>query len=498
MSSPDPDREPIEVLVEEFAERCRAGKNPSISEYVERYPELADDIRDLFPSVAMIEQVKQDDESDPTVATVPAGPMGAQPLEKLGDFRIVREIGRGGMGIVYEAEQQSLGRRVALKVLPAGSLVSAQQVRRFQREAQAAARLHHTNIVPVFGVGEQDGMHYYVMQLIEGQGLDQAFSGSTRGADECWSTIARIGCQVAHALDHAHALGVLHRDVKPANLIMEPAGTVWVADFGLARLEEQEGLTRSGDVIGTIRYMAPEQFKGESDARSDIYSLGLTLYELLTLRPAYDESDRGQLIRQVMHEEVPAPRGVNAAIPADLETIVMKCTAREPGRRYQTAAELGDDLQRYLDGRPIRARQITQLGRLGLWCRRDPALASASFAALALLVAAAAIGWTGYVRTSQALERESRQLQATEAARMRTEAARKRTEAERRRAQANLELATQAFGEVFDQISIGPLGAPTMGSKEGQPAFLPAVSTRDAAILQNLLKFYGRFAEENR
>ncbi len=305
-------------------------------------------------------------------------------LQRLGDYRILREIGRGGMGVVYEAEQESLGRRVALKVLSAGSLLDPKQVRRFEREAKAAAKLHHTNIVPVFGVGRQDGHHYFVMQFISGLGLDMvlddlrrlrggkseakpapaasriagltgadvarslltgrfdadgppedasvteplddaapaangppADSGSSQvilpGSSELsassdpdrqfYRSVARIGVQVAEALDYANRQGVLHRDVKPSNLLLDNHGNVWVADFGLAKTAEADDLTHTGDILGTIRYMAPERFSGQCDARSDVYSLGLTLYELVALRPAYEAADRHSLMERVLHEE---------------------------------------------------------------------------------------------------------------------------------------------------------------------------------------------------
>jgi serine/threonine protein kinase len=288
--------------------------------------------------------------------------------EQLGEYRILREVGRGGMGVVYEAEQESLGRRVALKVLPPHALNDAQQVLRFEREAKAAARLHHTNIVPVFGVGHHGGTHYYVMQFIQGQGLDDVLeelrasrakqpaearaactpvkqvahslltgsfragaaeedaappvnaagstvtnnlsdsvpTGRSKSADRSslsstdnhyWRSVARIGVQVTEALEYAHGQGIIHRDIKPSNLLMDLKGTVWVTDFGLAKPTDAEDLTHTGDIVGTIRYMAPERFQGQSNARSDLYALGVTLYELIALQPAFSERDRPKLLQ---------------------------------------------------------------------------------------------------------------------------------------------------------------------------------------------------------
>ncbi len=395
-------------------------------------------------------------------------------LERLGDYRILREIGRGGMGVVYEAEQESLGRRVALKVLSASSLLDPKQVRQFEREAKAAARLHHTNIVPVFGVGRQDGHRYFVMQFIAGLGLDVvlddlrrlrrakseagpapaasqidgltgrdvarslitgrfAADGSPGGGSatepfddvapesqtlpsngtpadsgvssanlpgsselsassdpdrQFYRSVARIGIQVAEALEYANRQGILHRDVKPSNLLLDNHGNVWVADFGLAKTAEADDLTHTGDILGTIRYMAPERFSGHCDARSDVYSLGLTLYELVSLRPAYEASDRHALIERVLHEDPERLKKLAPGVPRDLETIVAKATARDAAGRYATAAALAEDLRRFVEDRPIRARRISPAERLARWCRRNKTLAASIGVAAAALVAA--------------------------------------------------------------------------------------------------------------
>jgi WD40 repeat protein/tetratricopeptide (TPR) repeat protein/serine/threonine protein kinase len=507
------DRNPVEQLAEEFMERRRRGEKPTLSEYTERYPELAEEIRDLFPALCVMERLKPGS-ADATGAYEAGRRAEGRGLERLGDYRILREVGRGGMGIVYEAEQESLGRHVALKVLPAHALLDARHLHRFRREARAAARLHHTNIVPVYGVGEDDGLHYYVMQFIQGLGIDQvlvelkrlrqtkaapAGQGQVNGApvvsaaavaqslltghftptisppaeareesdeDEAvpgartrmpagmatgqagpspstpspgndpsgvgsassssihlpgqpqntslsgsgghyWQSVARIGLQVADALAYAHAQGTIHRDIKPSNLLLDTQGTVWVTDFGLAKaIADQDNLTHTGDIVGTLRYMAPERFQGKSDARGDIYGLGLTLYELLAFRSAFEESDRNRLIHQLTHEEPPALRKLNPQVPRDLETIVHKALARDPGHRYATAAELADDLRRFVEDKPIRARRVSRVEHFWRWCRRNPALASLSALALVLLASVAVVASIGYAQTSAALRRE--------------------------------------------------------------------------------------------
>jgi serine/threonine protein kinase/WD40 repeat protein len=460
MSDNDPSSaDPFGQIADEFVEAFRQGKRPSVEEFARRYPEHADDIREMLPALVLMEKARSaDDDADRRHQARAAA--ATAPLQQLGDYQILREVGRGGMGVVYEAQQLSLGRHVAIKVLPSHALLDTRQLARFQREARSAARLHHTNIVPVFGVGEQDGLHYYVMQFIHGLGLDLVLdelrrlrqpgdkraptlgearehstdgtqdvsaadvarvlltgefhqgdpsaaltgeadlapSAPVRAADtsatihlpgqsepsslsesgnQYWQSVARVGMQVADALAHASSQGVLHRDIKPSNLLLDDTGNVWVTDFGLAKADSDgDNLTHTGDIVGTLRYMAPERFNGQGDLRSDIYSLGLTLYEMLTLRPAFDESNRNKLVKQVMHSEPVRPRKLNRAVPRDLETVVLKAIARDPAHRYQTPAEMAEDLKRFVEDRPVRARRISEVERLYRWCRRNPLPAS--------------------------------------------------------------------------------------------------------------------------
>lgn len=469
------DEDPVESLAAEFIERRRRGACPSIDEYAERHPELADQIRAFFPALVLVEELKPDSD-DQTGSLGGESSSGRGPIpERIGDFRILREIGRGGMGVVYEAEQESLGRRVALKVPDSPTSLDPQKVLRFRREARAAANLHHTSIVPVFGVGQEGGLHYYVMQFIPGLGLDEVLvelrrlrerkpgpnvgearesgrqkapvvevarslwtgcvapTATTELADEASDgssasgqddhpldrsclvilpgdadpstvtdsprqyirSVARIGVQVAEALDYAHQQGIWHRDIKPSNLLLDGHGAVWITDFGLAKVASDENLTHTGDIVGTARYMAPERFRGRCDARSDVYSLGLTLYELLTFRPAFAAEDRHDLIRQVTQEEPPRLRRLVPSIPRDLETIVHKAIARDPAHRYASAERMAEDLRRFLDNRGILARRSSPPERFWRWCHRNPVVASLNALAAVLTIAVAIIstGW---------------------------------------------------------------------------------------------------------
>jgi len=510
------ERDPLEMLAAEFMERLRQGQRPSVEEYAAQRPELAAEIRELFPTIAVTERLKaRQEQTSGGRAT-----LGAAQLSRLEDFRIIREIGRGGMGVVFEAEQESLKRRVAVKVLPRQALLDEKHLKRFQREAQIAANLHHTNIVEVFGVGEQDGFHYYVMQFIEGVGLDTVVpqlakavqlpdgnesapaSGSPApnsltavvrqllGAEgfenrrllsTYWQKVARIGWQAAEALSYAHSQGVLHRDIKPANLLLAEQGTVWLTDFGLAKAAHSDDLSLSQGLVGTLRYMAPEQFSGQNDQRSDIYSLGLTLYELLALRPAYEESVQSKLMQCIVAGGPMPPGAARAGIPCDLETIILKAISHEAGERYASAAEMADDLRRFLEDRPIRARRVSAVEHLGRWCRRNQALAGLAGAILFLLVLVAMVASIGYVRTKSALRGEA---------------------VERAKAEANASLAVEALDRTFDRLD------PTHMLVRAQPAIeglrgelmdvpsVPFLSKATAALLQDMLPFYDRLAQQ--
>jgi serine/threonine protein kinase len=491
MSDPSSGRDPVEELAEEFAARYRRGEHPSVAEYTDKYPELAEQIRKLFPALVVIEQLG-------SVAAPPTGPFdgeGGLLPQQLGDYRILREVGRGGMGVVYEAVQESLGRHVALKILPFHRLMDPLHLERFRREARAAAQLHHTNIVPVFGVGEAEGIHYYAMQFIQGQGLDvvlqevRRLRGRKSGAaveekqprhdlslsiahgllngrfqegpaDEDASadhvttaepavprlptgsgqstfangataatadrqsdlasqtewqycrSVAQVGVQVAEASAYAHKERILHRDIKPSNLLLDTRGMVWITDFGLAKAEGSDDLTSPGDIVGTLRFMAPERFQGKADPRSDLYSLGITLYEMLALRPAFADANRARLVERVTHEEPPRLRELDPHIPRDVETIVQKAIAKETADRYPSAEALAADLRRFLNNEPIQARPVGELERLWRWSKRNPMVASLTVAVFVLMAAVAGVATVGYVGEAEqrAAARQDRAL----------------------------------------------------------------------------------------
>ena len=444
----EPTSEVISIL-EEFMTKLEAGAPLNSDDLTARCPALAEPLKACLASLEFMHGaslgLRDPRASESTFAT-----LCQTDLDRLGDFQLVCEIGRGGMGVVYEAEQISLGRRVALKVLPFAAALDGRQLQRFKNEAQAAASLHHTNIVPVFDVGCERGVHYYAMQYIEGQtlaaiirnlrcGKDSGLLGSSSPSGDRHATsptqateapaaalaharaAAILGMQAALALEHAHELGVVHRDIKPANLLVDagsaiaPGGNgdlasdvrLWVTDFGLAHCRQgQVGLTVTGDLVGTLRYMSPEQALARPigvDHRTDLYSLGATLYEFLTLEPAFNGHDRHELLRQIAIEEPRPVRKVNKSVPADLETIVLKAMAKNREERYATAQEMASDLRRFLRDEPILARPLTLLKRARRWARRHrPEMLSAAVASLAALtVLAGSIGWIMRDRAAQ-------------------------------------------------------------------------------------------------
>lgn len=476
----------LEEFAEQFSRQVRSGRHPTPEELDAEFPELTDDLKGFVNTLSILEEAgfqHRTRGASPAVAD-----SSGRRWTRVGGFRLIREISRGGMGIVYEAEQEALQRRVAIKVLPSSPLLTETQLARFRREGTAIARLHHSHIVPVFGTGEQNGVHYCVMQYIEGCSLDRLIrtlrqrfgvdsdpdaddrpsAGRSSSADalasdealsatgdssECsplhamhvlldevvtvplnprmkgqqtggpagrrpampgvyWKKIARIGADMADALSHAHGRGILHRDVKPGNLLMDNSGHVWLADFGVAKLTDHDNLTESGGFIGTLRYSPPEQFDGQSDARSDIYSLGLTLYELCALQPAFSTNDRRELMRQIAEH---TPQGLSKlmqGIPADLETVISKAMAPAPADRYQNAADLAADLNSFIADRPVTARRLTRLERSWRWCRRHRAETALIAVIAVLLMSFSATAFAAYVREAR-LRSESEQTART-------------------------------------------------------------------------------------
>ncbi len=373
----------VDAIAADFAERARRGENPRITELLALHPEHADALAEILPTVAGLENLRRADTPKP-------------PLERLGPYRILREIGRGGMGVVYEAEEPQLARRVAVKVVSDETSANARSLERFQREARLAARLVHPNIVPVHGYGDEQGIRYFAMHLVAGFGLDRIvdaaaagfvpnepgdplaglvrdqLAGRSRRGDRrlnrtpAWRQSACLAiAQAADALACAHAQGVLHRDIKPPNLILDRDGHLWVADFGLAKACDDVAITASGVITGTLRYLAPETFDGRHDAQSDVYSLGLTLYEILALRPAFNGASRSELFKAVIsgRVELQELRQADPDLPTAMMQVVANACAARPENRYRDAATFARDLREVAAGRRIPSQSLTAVAR---------------------------------------------------------------------------------------------------------------------------------------
>ena len=629
------ERHPFEELADEFVLKLRGGQSPSIEHYAQAYPEHAAMIRSVFPSLMIVEKVsaKVTNESiSPTLCATGSDPTQFVP-KAFDDFEILQCIGQGGMGVVYEAIQGSLQRRVALKVIHAQASASPRSRERFRREAESAAGLHHTNIVPVYGSGEDHGLQYYAMQLIHGstladvivslrarlgesvtqeplgpaltlhavdqlltqravspnarqpqssqkgahkssnsyttpstpsqnhgargssapneptqpvQTLDltlaaiqEPMQGSPLATDQLstsipastlpasiptastlpgtfkvsqddrsvraipihyYRNIARLTSKVADALDYAHQSGVLHRDIKPSNLLLDQTGTIWVADFGLAFREDLEGQTQTGELLGTLRYMAPEQFVAKADSRSDIYSLGLTLFELLTLRPAL-EAPKRRVLDPTKYSQLEFTASERQVIPRDLQTIVLKASALEPENRYERAKDFQEDLERFLDDLPILARRESPIESAMRWIRRNPAIASLAASLFGLLVAIATILGLWNRQQRQTLDELKLAYIASANSLVDRTKALEQANTESHRARQNMDLALEAFSTITENIASRGRSLEIQGLDEAgleTDGFADAVLTQaDVELLKSLQNFFDRFAEEN-
>lgn len=495
----------LHVILLAYLEACEAGEEPNRKEILVAHPDLCEDLTLFFGERDRLERLGglvrnqgHQNAFDVTDAAYVAPSEVVTGL--LGDFRILREVGRGGMGIVYEAEQISLGRRVALKVLPFASSLDPRHLQRFKNEASAAAHLRHENIVSVHAVGCERGVHYFAMQFVEGQSLSaliaewrqpaesqteestapiaQLSTERLSGRASRFNWIAGLGTQAALALEHAHQTGVIHRDVKPGNLLLDTRGQLWITDFGLAHIANDDGLTMTGEMLGTLRYASPEQTlgrRGMVDHRSDVYSLGATLYELLTLRPPFDGGDRHELLRQITDAEPQALRTIVPEIPESLETIVLKALRKDAAARYATAQELADDLQRFLDRRPILARPPAPTELFWTWARRHPTLLMATAITLMLVTA-------GSILTAVLVGAEQERTQAEQ---LRTQIAYRAERSRAEEAESRFMLAQRAVDE-FLNIS------------EEELADRPEMAILRKRLLRSALAFYQEFLAERR
>lgn len=417
----DPDAARQAAALDEYLCALERTDAHELERWKVRYPDLAESLKDQLATLRELHGF--------ATTLRPDGAHDSPLSGWLGDYRLKREIGRGGMGVVFEAEDTTLGRRVALKVLPFAAILNDKQLARFRNEAQAAARLHHPHIVPVYAVGVDRGVHYYAMQYIDGRSLEDAIA-ELSAYDQSRSTVDRQAIQTAEftapssptqdtakaplfplsakespaylrrvvslvrdvcdGLKHAHDLGILHRDIKPSNLLLDSSGHVWITDFGLARVPGDASVTSTGDVLGTARYMSPEQAAGGKafvDHRTDIYSLGITLYELVTLRPAFPTDTREQFLRHIQFVQPLAPTRLNRAIPSSLEAIIIKATEKDPARRYLSAQEFSQDLQRFLAGDMPHARKHWFRNQFRRWRERHQRFVAVAMWTGALLLA---------------------------------------------------------------------------------------------------------------
>jgi tRNA A-37 threonylcarbamoyl transferase component Bud32 len=414
MSAADPppnsSHDPLDAVIADYLQQVEAGLVPDREALLARNPDLAERLRAFFADFDRLDrQAGQLHLSQDPNLTVGTADQAASPprVRYFGDYELLEEIARGGMGVVYKARQTSLNRIVALKMILHGELATPLDVTRFRVEAEAAASLDHPHIVPIYEVGEHEGQQYYSMRFVEGSSLCR-WRGGLRAAASLLATVSR-------AVHYAHQRGILHRDLKPATILLDAQGQPHLTDFGLAKRVQQEGsLSPSGAIIGTPGYMAPEQAAGRRSqqaasaaltTRADVYSLGAILFELLTGRPPFRAETPLDTLIQVLESEPARPRSLNVQVDVDLETICLKCLQKEPGKRYASAEELAEDLERWLRGEPIQARPVGSLGRLARWCRRNPMVAGLAATTAAALVAGTIISVAFAVRAEQRRER---------------------------------------------------------------------------------------------
>ena len=439
----------VATLVDEYLEAFRRGEAPSVEEFAASHPECCEELLELLPTMVEMEGVSR-------TATRAARDVAASYPEQLGGYRLLERLGHGGMGTVFRAEHVALKREVAIKILFPSWSADERHCEAFEKESRVIAALHHTNIVEVFGAGHEGCFRYYVMSLVKGKGVSPAAVREAFPGMPYHQAVAKVGSQAARALAYAHSQGVLHRDVKPGNLLLDAEGVLYVGDFGLATVlnlgEDAPLVTQSHD--GTLRYMAPERLsRGENSFAGDQYSLGLTLYELVNGRPAFREVDPGNLIHRICSEPLPPLVG-----EGELGAIINKSISFDPADRYADMAAMAGDLQRYLEGMPVMARPASLLRRYRMWMRRRPAVAMWSHLAVGLVgLLFVSITW-GYANENE----------------------------QRHRAEQNAQIADAALERIFNSM--------LSTDSEGEASL--QVTRADARLLQDLMPYYEQIASQ--
>jgi tetratricopeptide (TPR) repeat protein len=438
----------LDQVLADYLRAVAAGTPPDRETLLARYPELAVELSGFFADQDRFQRLAAPLRA--AVADVPHLPLPTQ----VGPHDVLGEIARGGMGVVLRARHRGLGRLVALKLLLAGPFTQPDDVHRFRREAEAVASLDHPHIVPIYEVGDYQGLPYFTMKLMEGSLAQRLRAARCRGLGG--TEAARVVATVARAVQHAHARGILHRDLKPGNILLDEQGQPHVSDFGLARQADTRSLTSTGAVLGTPAYMAPEQAAGKAaqvTVVSDVYSLGAVLYECLTGRPPFRGDTPLDTLRQVLDTDPVRPRALDPRIDADLETICLKCLDKDQARRYQGSGELADELDRYLAGEPIRARRRGVAARLWRQARRQPLVAALVLALCLAVTAGFSLVLQQWYRAEAGFEEASRQRDEAEQALAQAEEAQASANEATRAAEASFQQAHAAVNEFC--VSLG-------------------------------------------
>ncbi len=486
VTTPDDDADrdqQLEAVIADYIRACETGLAPDRREILERHPELADELRQFFGQRDRMNQMVEPMRGFGEAVALAVGP--GQKLNYVGNYELLEEIARGGMGVVYKARQTTLGRIVAVKMIVSGRLATDDDVRRFHVEAEAAAGLQHPNIVSIHEVGQHEGFHYFSMDYVEGRDLSAILRENLLPAKQA-ATYVR---QMAEAIHYAHQQGTLHRDLKPSNILIDSHDQVRITDFGLAmRVEGNSDLTRTGQIVGTPSYMPPEQAQGQRSLigpGSDVYSLGAVLYECLTGRAPFRADSVMKTIEQVIHVEAASPRLLNPGIARDLETICLKCLQKEPHRRYGTAQLLADDLQRFLQGQPILARPLGSVEKIWRKCRQNPMVTALIATVAVCLIAGTSVSSYFAIEANVRAKSETQHRQTAERERGVAELQKGRAVAAQQQSANSLKDALAAVEQMLTRVA------------QERLANIPQMEPVRKELMEDALKFYQKFLREN-